>query len=156
MVKSWLSTPPGSNRPEFCSKVALVALWASSSSLPPLYPGVLDAWVVSLRVSRLSQRLLLYNAIRTSIMNAYNRFSIDNANCVVVCLKENRKEIETRHPREFYGCRGGLTHHPAIAAISKQWDRPPELFFRKRLSNSQVKWPEYVEREIMCICSLSK
>ncbi|GFZ21466.1 hypothetical protein Acr_29g0006280 [Actinidia rufa] len=54
MVISRLSAPLGSNRPGFCPEVALAALCASSDSLSPLYPGVLGARGVSLRVLRLS------------------------------------------------------------------------------------------------------
>ncbi|GFZ08883.1 hypothetical protein Acr_20g0006910 [Actinidia rufa] len=43
MVISQLSAPLGSNRPEFCLEVALATLCTFSSSLSPLYQGVLGA-----------------------------------------------------------------------------------------------------------------
>ncbi|GFS35177.1 hypothetical protein Acr_00g0038240 [Actinidia rufa] len=69
MVMSQLSPPPGSNRPGFYVEVDLAIFWALSSSLTPLPPRVLGARGVSLRVSRLLERLLLCDAIRTGFAN---------------------------------------------------------------------------------------
>ena len=108
MVISRLSGPPRSNRLGFCPEVAIVALYASSSSFPPSCLGVLGAWGVSPWVSWLFERLLLCDAIRNDFANVYNRFFIDDTSCGVVVCRMRGEKIEDRHPQQFYGCIGSF------------------------------------------------